>query len=159
VTRDRTPAEPVNLEEVLSDVRSNLKVAFEESQAKVTSDPLPTVRGNRMQLIQVFQNLIGNALKFRGDRAPRIHVGASQGDHGWEFTVEDNGIGIDQQFFDRIFVIFQRLHANQEYEGTGIGLAVCKKIIEQHGGHISVASETGMGTIFTFTISDGEQKQ
>ncbi len=159
VTRDRTPAEPVNLEEVLSDVRSNLKVAFEESQAQMTSDTLPTVRGNRMQLIQVFQNLIGNALKFRGDRAPSIHVGARQREDGWEFTVQDNGIGIDQQFFDRIFVIFQRLHTNQEYEGTGIGLAVCKKIIEQHGGRISIVSEQGKGTTFMFTISDGEQKQ
>jgi chemotaxis family two-component system sensor kinase Cph1 len=108
------------------------------------------------QMTQLFQNLIGNGLKFHGDRKPEIHVGVQELDDGWRFSVQDNGIGIDPQYHDRIFIIFQRLHTRAEYPGTGIGLAICKRIVERHGGVISVESELGKGTTFYFTIPHRE---
>lgn len=110
------------------------------------------ILGDESQITRVFQNLLSNAIKFRGDERPRIHVTCTQTNEEWEFRVTDNGIGIDGQFFERIFEIFQRLHARDVYSGTGIGLAVCKKIVERHGGCIGVASEPGKGSCFTFTI-------
>ncbi len=155
--------QPTDCEGVLSQVLDNLKVAILESRTRVTHDPLPMIVGDEIQLIQLFQNLIGNAIKFRrvGDslaesdsvpEPPRVHVKAVPRDHEWVFSVEDNGIGMEAEYFERIFTIFQRLHSRAEYPGTGIGLAVCKKIVERHGGRIWVESEPGVGTIFYFTI-------
>ena len=150
-TRGR-PLEPTDCERVLESVLSNLKVAIDESHTVIEHDPLPTVQGDVVQLTQVFQNLIGNAIKFRGSDGPRIHIGARRKNNEWIFHVKDNGIGIDSRNFERIFVLFQRLHTRQEYPGTGMGLAICKKIIERHGGRIWVESKPGEGTTFFFTI-------
>ncbi|OEU51911.1 MAG: hypothetical protein BA871_01880 [Desulfuromonadales bacterium C00003096] len=146
------PFEPTDCEDVLSQVLANLEVAIREGGAVVTHDTLPTVVADGSQLAQVFQNLISNAIKFRGEDTPYVHVAAERKDGEWEFFVADNGIGIDPEFFERIFVIFQRLHGRDEYSGTGIGLAVCKKIVERHGGRMWVESEQGKGATFYFTI-------
>jgi signal transduction histidine kinase len=146
------PFEPTNCEDVLEQVLSNIEVAIDESGAVVTRDTLPTVAADASQLTQLFQNLISNAIKFRGGDVPRVHVAAERKDSEWLFSVSDNGIGIEEEFFERIFVIFQRLHGRDEYSGTGIGLAVCKKIVERHGGRMWVESEQGKGTTFYFTI-------
>jgi len=148
------PFEPTDCEGVLEQVLTNLKVTIKESGAVVTHDALPTVIADASQLVQLFQNLVGNAIKFHSEEPPRIHISAEQKGDEWEFLVADNGIGIEPEFFERIFVIFQRLHGRGEYSGTGIGLAVCKKIVERHGGHIWVESEPGKGTTFFFTIPD-----
>ena len=130
----------------------NLRGSIEANHATVTNDALPTVEADEAQLVQLFQNLIGNALKFKGDEAPRIHVTASEQPDTCEFGVRDNGIGIDPQYFDRIFMVFQRLHSKGEYPGTGIGLAICKKVVDRHGGRIRVESQPGKGSTFYFTI-------
>ncbi len=142
----------IDCDEVLANALANLKIAIEECGAEVTSDPLPAVKGDIVQLTQLFQNLIGNAVKFRGDAASRIHVDAEKKGAEWEFRVRDNGIGIAEQDFQRIFIVFQRLHSREKYPGTGIGLSVCKKIVERHGGRIWVESRMGKGTTFHFTI-------
>jgi chemotaxis family two-component system sensor kinase Cph1 len=134
---------------------ANLRRRILENQARITVDSLPAVMADGTQLMQVFQNLIGNALKFRTETPPEIHVSAQRLDKAWVFSVQDNGIGIDPQFFDRIFVIFQRLHTRDEYTGTGMGLAICKKIIDGHRGQIWVESELGHGSTFFFTIPVG----
>jgi PAS domain S-box-containing protein len=131
---------------------ANLRAAQEVSGASVTHDALPRVVADGSQLTQVFQNLIGNAMKFRGEEAPRIHVACETRDHVWVFTVRDNGIGLDTQYADRIFMMFQRLHNKTEYPGTGIGLAICKKIVDRHGGRIWVESKPGAGCTFGFTL-------
>lgn len=146
------PFEPTDCEDVLEQVLTNLKVTIEESGAVVTHDALPTVMADDLQLVQLLQNLVGNAIKFHSEEPLHIHISVEQKAGEWEFSVADNGIGIEQEFFDRIFVIFQRLHGRGEYSGTGIGLAVCKKIVERHGGRIWVESELGKGTTFFFTI-------
>ena len=130
----------------------NLKGALADSGGAVTHDALPAVLGDEPQLGQVFQNLIGNALKFRGNHAPRIHVAVRDADTDWEIAVKDNGIGIEPKYFERVFQIFQRLHAMGEYPGTGIGLAICKKVVERHGGRIWVESQPGAGSTFRFTL-------
>ncbi len=130
----------------------NLKTAIQESGAKVTSSKLPKVLADQSQVIQLFQNLIANAIKYRGPGPPSIHVGATRKGDDWVFSVRDNGIGIDPKYHDRIFIIFQRLHGKNEYSGTGIGLAICKKIVERHGGAIWVESAPGQGCTFYFTI-------
>lgn len=144
--------EQVDLNAVLEYVTTNLQAAIEEHKAQVTHDELPTVLGDKVQLGQLFQNLVGNAIKFHGEKPPEVHVSAEQRDGKWLFAVRDNGIGIDPEYADRIFVIFQRLHTREEYAGTGIGLAICKKIVERHGGEIRVESDPGKGATFRFTL-------
>lgn len=145
--------EPLHAEETLTDALQNLQEAIKDSGAKVTYDPLPLVSGDQTQLTQLFQNLIANAIKFRGDDQPEIHVSVKP-DHGqWQFSIRDNGIGIKKEYQDRIFKIFQRLNSREEYEGTGIGLAVVHKIIERHHGRIWVDSEEGEGSTFYFTLN------
>ncbi|MEW6734200.1 MAG: PAS domain S-box protein [Acidobacteriota bacterium] len=144
--------QPTNCEEVLARTLINLRLTIEESEAEITHDPLPIVSADVLQLGQVFQNLIANAIKFHGDARPHIHISAQRSENSWLFIFRDNGIGIDPQYFERIFVIFQRLHGPQDYTGSGIGLAICKKIIERHGGHIWVESKPGNGSAFHFTI-------
>jgi len=139
-------------ETILEHTLANLRVAIAESGAVVTRDPLPAVVGDDVLLGQLFDNLLRNAIKFRGPNRPELHVGAVRNGGDWVFSVRDNGIGLDPSYADRIFVIFERLHAGDEYAGTGIGLAVCKKIVECHGGRIWVESELGKGATFYFTI-------
>lgn len=141
----------VSCETALHTALFGLQTAIEQAGAVVTSDPLPTVMGNDLRLSVVFKNLIGNALKYRGSEPPRIHIGVTRLGDAWQFTVQDNGIGIDQKYWDSIFAMFKRLHG-EEYTGTGIGLALCKKIIENHGGQIWVHSEPGRGSTFYFTL-------
>jgi PAS domain S-box-containing protein len=137
---------------VLDRVLEDLKLAIAESGAAITKDHLPTVMADSSQLARVFQNLIANAIKFRGDKVPEIHVGAERLENEWRFFVKDNGIGIPSKDCERIFLMFERLHDKSKYSGTGIGLAICKKIVERHGGHIWVESEPGRGSTFYFTI-------
>jgi light-regulated signal transduction histidine kinase (bacteriophytochrome) len=132
----------------------NLQAAIEDAKAEITHDPLPTVSGDVTRLGQVLQNLIGNALKFRGTAPPRIHISAHRTANHYQFIVRDNGIGIDPRQADRIFQVFQRLHTRTKYPGTGMGLAICKKIVERHGGRIWVDSRPGEGASFSFTIRE-----
>jgi PAS domain S-box-containing protein len=143
---------PVAVEKSLRRAITNLKAAIEESGAAVTNDPLPIVPADEVQLAQLFQNLMGNALKFRSPSVPRIHVGVKDLEDKYEFSVADNGIGIEPQYFERIFMVFQRLHNKGEYPGTGIGLAIVKKVVERHGGQIRVESKLGEGSAFIFTL-------
>jgi light-regulated signal transduction histidine kinase (bacteriophytochrome) len=135
---------------------ANMQRSIEEKRAEVTYDTLPRVLADSSQLSRLFQNLIGNAIKFHGNRSPNIHISAELKGEEWIFSVSDNGIGIDPENFERIFTVFQRLHAREKYEGTGIGLAICKKIVERHGGRIWVVSEPGKGTTFHFTLPSQE---
>ncbi len=146
------PFEPTNSETIFKQATDNLKIAIEESAAVITHEPLPTVMADGSQLSQLLQNLIGNGIKFKSDGQPQINVSAQKKDNEWLFSVHGNGIGIDPKDQERIFKIFQRLHSRSEYPGTGIGLAVCKKIVERHGGRIWVESEPGEGSTFYFTI-------
>ena len=144
--------EPTDCEAVLDGALSDLERAVEETGAVVTHDPLPRVMADEIQLGRVFQNLIGNAIKFRGDEPPRIHVSAEEQQNEWRFTVRDNGIGIEPRHHDRIFAVFSRLHGRSAYPGTGMGLAICKRIVERHGGRIWVESELGKSSTFYFTM-------
>jgi light-regulated signal transduction histidine kinase (bacteriophytochrome) len=132
----------------------NLQKAIQESGATITCDPLPTVLADKMQLLQLFQNLLANAIKFRAEQPPEIRITAKHTDSFWQFAVKDNGIGIEPRHFQRIFLIFQRLHNRRQYPGTGMGLAICKKIVDRHGGTIWPVSEPGLGTTFFFTLPD-----
>ena len=136
----------------MNQVLSNLKVIIKENKATVSHDPLPEVMADSTQLVQVFQNLILNGIKFHSEEAPKIHISAEKKANEWIFSVQDNGIGIDPQYSKRIFEIFKRLHTREKYSGTGIGLAICKKIVERHGGRIWVESELGKGSTFYFTL-------
>lgn len=143
---------PTDCEEVLYSTLADLRGAIDESRAEITHDPLPVITADPTQMGQLMQNLISNGIKFSGNESPRIHISASAGQESWIFSVEDNGIGIESESLDRIFVIFQRLHSKDEYPGTGIGLAITKKIVERHGGKIWAESQPGKGTVFHFTI-------
>ena len=146
------PLEQTDVAQVLGNVRANLSVAIEEVGAIVTNDSMPVVMADTGQFVQLLQNLVGNGLKFRNGTRPLVHVRAVEAQHHWQFSVSDNGIGIESQYFDKIFVIFQRLHTRDDYQGTGIGLALCKRIVERHGGRIWVESKPGEGSTFFFTI-------
>jgi two-component system, chemotaxis family, sensor kinase Cph1 len=148
-----------DVETPLQRALSNLRGRIAESGAVITQDPLPTLMADKTQLMQLFQNLIANAIKFRSEKTPEIHLSASQLEDNWLFSIKDNGIGIDPRFSERIFVIFQRLHTRDEYQGTGMGLAICKKIIECHRGRIWVESELGEGATFYFTIPLGGRER
>jgi len=153
------PLGRVDCGQVLDNVLLNLGKAIESTGAKITHDRLPVVHAYESSMVQVFQNLIANALKFRGDATPKIHVGAKKKDSEWVFSVRDNGIGIEPQYHEKIFMIFQRLNPRGEYQGTGIGLSICRKIVEDHGGRIWIESELGRGTTFYFTIPQDVEKR
>ncbi|MBE9202100.1 MULTISPECIES: GAF domain-containing protein [unclassified Nodularia (in: cyanobacteria)] len=169
VTSRGQPIVEVDFKTILERAIANLKIAIEECHATITHDPLPVVMADPSQLTQVLQNLIGNAIKFRGESPLKIHVGAVKAEpteeqlptqpNEWLFSISDNGIGIESQYAERIFVIFQRLHGRSKYPGTGIGLAICKKIIERHGGRIWVESKPGQGSTFYFTIPEKAGKK
>ena len=144
--------QPVDIREVLDGVLVDLKAVIDDSDATVTSGHLPTVNADAAQMRQLFQNLTGNAIKYHGNRPARVHVEALREDGVWQFSVRDEGIGIESEYTDRIFGLFERLHGHEEYPGTGIGLAMAKKIVERHGGRIWVESQPGEGSTFYFTI-------
>jgi signal transduction histidine kinase len=146
------PFSEADAEQILEEALSNLTAAIQESHATISHDHLPKLLCDQAQLVQVFQNLIGNSLKFRGDEPPRVHIAAVREDDNWRFAFRDNGIGIDPEYQQRIFMIFQRLHTRKAYPGTGIGLAYCRKVIERHGGRIWVESKEGEGATFHFTL-------
>jgi PAS domain S-box-containing protein len=150
-TRAREP-EPTDSEFILNQVLYNLEIFMKENEATVSHDPLPKVMVDYTQLVQVFQNLIANAIKFHSEEAPKIYISATESASEWVFSVQDNGIGIDPQYSEKIFEVFKRLHGKEKYQGTGIGLAICKKIVERHGGRIWVESELGKGSTFYFTL-------
>jgi signal transduction histidine kinase len=167
VGRSGAELEPVDLGQVLAQALRQLAALIEETEAEVTHDPLPTVRGDASLLVQLLQNLVGNGLKFRSEEAPRVHIGVrrvegGEADDVWEFTCSDNGIGIDPQYEDKIFVIFQRLHGRDSYGGTGIGLAMCKKIVEHHGGRLWLDPERpgsdGTGATFRWTLPVADEQ-
>jgi light-regulated signal transduction histidine kinase (bacteriophytochrome) len=157
----------VDANKALEKALVNLKTAIDESNAMITAGSLPVVIADESQLTRLLQNLVGNAVKYRGSGKPEIQIAVEHIDDisrneagrprrpGWLFSIKDNGIGIEQKYFDRIFQAFERLHSRKEYPGTGMGLAICKKIVERHGGSIWVSSEPGIGSTFYFTIPDG----
>jgi PAS domain S-box-containing protein len=146
----------ISSEHALQDALANLRGTIDESGAIVTHDPLPAITTDSTQLTQVFQNLVGNAIKYRRAETPRVHISAAaNGREEWIFTVKDNGLGIDAQYFERIFVLFQRLHGREEFKGTGIGLTICKKMLERLGGRIWLESEPGTGSAFYFALPAG----
>jgi PAS domain S-box-containing protein len=147
----------VSSEEALQHALKNLHGAIHDSSALVTRDPLPTIVADASQLVQLLQNLVGNAIKYQGPGVPKIHISAKESGRKWTFSVQDNGIGIDPQYFERIFGMFQRLHRREEFAGTGIGLAICKRIVERHGGSISVESQPGHGSTFSFSFPRGNE--
>jgi light-regulated signal transduction histidine kinase (bacteriophytochrome) len=142
----------VDCNELLRRLVAGMAATIESVGGSVTYDRLPSISAHETSLVQLFQNLIGNALKFRGEQSPTVHVSARQAQGEWVFSVRDNGIGIEPQYAQRIFMIFQRLHARSKYPGTGIGLSICKKIVESMGGRIWVESEPGQGSTFYFTV-------
>jgi light-regulated signal transduction histidine kinase (bacteriophytochrome) len=146
-------------EAVCSTAIQNLQTSIKESDASVDVGPLPDVLADAAQLTQLFQNLIGNAIKYRNGRRPEIQVAARPSGSEWVFSIQDNGIGIESQYFERIFQMFQRLHTRDGYTGTGIGLAICRKIVERHGGRIWVESQPGEGSTFLFTIPWAERSE
>jgi PAS domain S-box-containing protein len=148
------PWAPVDLQALLVDTLRPMRLLIQDSGAQVTSDPLPTVVGDARQLGQLLANLLGNAIKFRAEAAPRVHIAAEREASGWRISVKDNGIGIESRYFERVFQMFQRLHLREVYEGTGIGLAICKRVVERHGGQIGVSSVRGKGTTFFFFLPD-----
>jgi len=154
VGRSQKPFQIIDCNHVIQQVIANLQGAIRNNQAVVTYTELPAVMGDISQLVQLFQNLVSNAIKYRQDESPTVYINAYKQENNWLFSVSDNGIGIASQYQERIFQIFQRLHTQKEYSGTGIGLAICQKIVERHGGSIWVDSEPGQGSTFHFTLVD-----
>jgi light-regulated signal transduction histidine kinase (bacteriophytochrome) len=152
VSTRQKPVKPTDCNSVLGQVIANLSVTIEQNNDIITNDDLPTVMADESQMQELFKNLVGNAIKFRSEHAPRVHISAKQDRNKWLFSVQDNGLGIDPQYKDKIFLIFQRLHSKEEYPGTGIGLAICKRIVEHHGGKIWFDSDVGKGSTFYFTL-------
>jgi PAS domain S-box-containing protein len=146
--------EPVDMVEVANDVVHLLDAAIRGSGARVTVNPLPPVHGDRTQLAQLLMNLVGNSIKYCRDAAPEVDISAERGDREWIFSVRDNGIGIAARHRDKVFEVFKRLHSQNEYPGTGIGLAICRRVVEGHGGRIWVKNDEGPGTTFSFTLPD-----
>lgn len=159
VQRSTAEFASVQMQTVVEQVLRNLQLAIEDNEAVITYDDLPRITANQAQMVQLLQNLIGNALKFRSKAPPKIHIGVQRERNHWLFSVHDNGIGIESEYLDRIFVIFQRLHVRDQYPGTGIGLAICKKIVENHSGQIRVESQPGIGTTFYFTIPTRQSRR
>ena len=145
------PAEPIDCEPVMKKVLLNLQASIEQSNAAISWDSLPTVQAHEVRLVQLLQNIIGNAIKYRSEEPPKIRIAAERRDADWLFVVEDNGIGIEPEYAPQIFGIFKRLHG-QNYPGTGIGLAICQRIVERYGGRIWVESKPGEGSRFCFTL-------
>jgi two-component system, chemotaxis family, sensor kinase Cph1 len=143
---------PVNMNDVMETTIKMLNHSIQESKADIFVGPLPTIVADGSQMMQLMQNLVANAIKFHGTERPMVHVTAKQGPSDWTFSIKDNGIGLDVEYSDRIFQMFQRLHNREEYPGDGVGLAIAKKIIERHGGRIWVESEVGKGANFLFTV-------
>jgi PAS domain S-box-containing protein len=156
---DDVTFETLDLSQLLDQAKKNLAVAIKESQALITNDPLPVLPVYRALIIQLFQNLIGNAIKFRSSDPPKIHIGAQHMEGQWLLSVQDNGIGFEQKYADRIFKAFERLNSRKSYPGTGIGLAICKQTVEQHGGTIWVQAEPGKGATFYFTLMGQQADQ
>jgi PAS domain S-box-containing protein len=154
--RNAEPPQPTSLEDIFSGVLQSLRVAIDEANASVTAGPLPSLKVEPVHAHQIFQNLVGNALKYRSSRRPEIAVEASRGPHGYTFAVRDNGIGIERDYCEQIFGLFKRLHSAGKYSGTGLGLAICKKLVERYGGRIWIESEVGTGSTFLFTLPAGE---
>lgn len=146
------PFKETDCQKALDEALINLRTAIKKNKARVTHAKLPAVMADDTQLAQLFQNLIGNAIRFRGKKIPRIHIGARKKEREWVFSVKDNGIGIEPKYKERVFGVFQRLHTRKEYPGTGVGLAICKRIVERHGGRIWIDSRFGKGSVFSFTI-------
>lgn len=147
----------IDLKQLLGEVLFNLELNIEETNAKITCDPLPEIVGDYSQILRIFQNIIGNSLKYRGKETPEVHVSACKEQDYWLFSIKDNGIGMEPHYCGQIFQIFRRLHTQDEYEGTGIGLAITKRIVEMHRGNIWVESELGKGSTFYFTIPEIQQ--
>lgn len=151
-TTELKPVHVVDIRSVVEQALKNLEMTIKETGAEVQVGTLPSLLANKTEMVQLFQNLMSNAMKYRGDKNPIIKISSEENVHEWVFSIEDNGIGIDQQYSEKIFDMFSRLHGKTEYSGTGIGLAICKKIVETHGGRIWVQSEPGKGSIFLFTL-------
>jgi light-regulated signal transduction histidine kinase (bacteriophytochrome) len=150
--RTSRTADFVNTAEILETVKKNLATAIEETGAEISATKLPVLRGDSVPLVHLFQNLVSNALKYRSQNKPTLRIAAVKAGEYWRFSVQDNGIGIPKEFQTQIFGIFKRLHDRAEYPGTGIGLAICQKIVERYGGRIWVESEPGQGSTFLFTL-------
>jgi len=146
--------EDVHLDKVFDDVLFNMEIPIEENNVIITKEPLPKINADYSQMVQVFQNLISNAIKYRRQETPQIQIFSQKQDYKWQFSIKDNGIGIKPDYFEQVFQIFRRLHTHDEYKGTGIGLAITKRIIERHNGNIWVESEPGKGSTFHFTIPE-----
>ena len=147
-----SPFTIVEMDEVLATVLNDLRVGIKESGAFINSEPLPSITADKSQMVILLENLVGNAVKYREKTAPQIQIKAKKEGKVWVFSIQDNGIGIDPEYQDRIFQIFQRLHTQEEYSGTGMGLAIAKRIVERHGGRIWFESEEGKGATFFFTV-------
>jgi light-regulated signal transduction histidine kinase (bacteriophytochrome) len=159
VGRGERAEEVLQLTQVVDEAVANLQAAIEHTGARIERNDLPAVRGNRLQCVQLFQNLLSNALKFQGEGPPLIRITAKKEGPRWRISIADNGIGIDPTHHKRIFQLFQRLHGREQYEGTGIGLSLCQKIVLAHGGTIGVDSEPGKGSVFWFTLPDAAEQE